>query len=120
VTIKRTIKNRITFITKPKCEFMSSHMGRRTLVTLLANKGVALTTIQEITGHEDIKTLIKYKKQEPDLIREAFEKVVEDEANDAAMQSLLKALANNADPEMMKEILEKLAAAQGNRKLRAV
>jgi integrase len=78
VTITRWIKGRKTHITKPKFEFMSSHMGRRTMVTILADRGVPLTSIQEITGHEDIKTLMKYKRSDPDQIAKAFEQGADD------------------------------------------
>ena len=43
-----------------KWKFMSSHMGRRTGVSLLANDGFPLTLLMEITKHEDIKTLMLY------------------------------------------------------------
>lgn len=88
VTIERIVKEQPTFITKPKCEFMSSHMGRRTLVTILANRGVPLTTIQEITGHDEIKTLMKYKRKDPDLIREAFETLAEPEQQGRTLRAV--------------------------------
>lgn len=45
----------------PKHEFMSSHMARRTFVTLMIEKGVPLTMIQKITQHSDLRTLLKYE-----------------------------------------------------------
>ncbi len=44
----------------PKYEFMSSHMARRTAVTLLLQRGVPITSVQVLTNHEDIETLMKY------------------------------------------------------------
>lgn len=81
VTIIRKVKNKKVKITKPKYEFMSSHMARRTLVTILADRGVELTTIQEITQHEDLKTLMKYKDRHgaQSAIKAAFEKLAEPE-----------------------------------------
>jgi site-specific recombinase XerD len=40
---------------------MSSHMARRTFVTLMLEKGVPITVIQKITQHSDIRTLLKYE-----------------------------------------------------------
>jgi len=47
-------------ITKPKYEFMVSHMARRTATTLLLESGMNITTVQILTNHEDIETLMKY------------------------------------------------------------
>lgn len=87
-TIMRTEKEQKVFITKPKYEFLSSKLGRRTLVTILADRGIPLTTIQEITGHEDIETLMKYKQQKPDLIREAFETLAEPEQQGRTLRAV--------------------------------
>ncbi len=48
-------------IRKPKYAFMSSHMARRTCVTILLQKGVPPTTIMKLTGHTSLKTLMKYE-----------------------------------------------------------
>jgi len=40
---------------------MSSHMARRTCITLMLEKGVAITTLQKLTGHSSVKTLMKYE-----------------------------------------------------------
>lgn len=48
-------------IRQPKHDFMSSHMARRTFVTLMLEKGVPMTVIQKITQHSDIRTLLKYE-----------------------------------------------------------
>ncbi len=49
-----------TTIKAPKYSFMSSHTARRTGITLLIEMGVPLPIIQKLTGHSDIKTLLKY------------------------------------------------------------
>lgn len=48
-------------IQKPKFEFMSSHMARRSFVTISLEKGVPITIVQKITQHADLRTLIKYE-----------------------------------------------------------
>lgn len=46
---------------EPKYYFMSSHLARRTAVSILLNVfGVPPSLVMEITGHTDIKTLQKY------------------------------------------------------------
>lgn len=58
----------------PKYEFMSSHMARRTFVTLTIEKGVPLTMIQKITQHSDLKTLLKYEGHNVKSLENAFDK----------------------------------------------
>lgn len=58
----------------PKYEFMSSHMARRTFVTLMIEKGVPLTMIQKITQHSDLRTLLKYEGHNEKSLENAFEK----------------------------------------------
>jgi len=66
-------KNEIT-IEKPKYLFMSSHMGRRTMVTILLSKGVPVTLVQKITQHSDIRTLMKYESGSTDSLIDALNK----------------------------------------------
>jgi integrase len=47
---------------KPKWEFLSSHCGRRTFVTLSLEKGMRAETVMAITGHRSYKTFKKYIK----------------------------------------------------------
>lgn len=44
-----------------KFKYMSSHMARRTFVTIMLEKGVPITMVQKITQHSDLRTLIKYE-----------------------------------------------------------
>jgi integrase len=53
------IKEHVT--KNPKYKFMSSHMGRRTFVTLMLEKGVPITIVQKLTQHADLRTLLKYE-----------------------------------------------------------
>lgn len=50
----------------------STHSTRRTLITRLANNGVAIRVIQAITGHRDLKTLARYIEVTPDQISAAL------------------------------------------------
>lgn len=72
--IRFNAKNEI-IIEKPKYDFMSSHMGRRTLVTILLSKGVPITLVQNITQHSDIRTLMKYESAGMDSLVDALNKV---------------------------------------------
>ena len=63
--------NEIEFL-QPKFEFMSSHMARRTFVTIMIEKGVPLTIIQKITQHADIRTLVKYEGHSESSLIAAF------------------------------------------------
>jgi integrase len=44
----------------PKYELLSSHVGRRTFITLSILKGIPTPVIQSITGHKDLKSFQKY------------------------------------------------------------
>jgi len=60
-------------IKKPKHSFMSSHMARRSCITILLQKGVAPTTVMKLSGHTDLKTLMKYENTSHDALVEALE-----------------------------------------------
>jgi len=75
VTLKRYSGKRMIEIKKPKYEFISSHCARRSFVTLLLEKGVPPTTIMKITGHTDLKTLMKYESTSDDAVVNALERV---------------------------------------------
>lgn len=59
---------------QPKYEFMSSHMARRTFVTIMLEKGVPITMVQKITQHSDIRTLLKYEGHGENALMESFKK----------------------------------------------
>ncbi|MDO1451028.1 site-specific integrase [Rhodocytophaga aerolata] len=46
----------------PKFELLSTHTARRTFVTLSLEKGMRPEEVMRITGHKNIKTLMKYVK----------------------------------------------------------
>lgn len=43
----------------------STHSFRRTLITRLSERGVDVRTIQAITGHQDVKCLLRYVEADP-------------------------------------------------------
>ena len=61
-------------IRQPKYAFMSSHMARRTFVTIMLEKGVPITVVQKITQHADIRTLLKYEGHSENAIFESLKK----------------------------------------------
>lgn len=73
VTIKRQSGKYRIEIKKPKHSFMSSHMARRSCVTILLEWGMAPTTIMQLTGHTDLKTLMKYENTGDDALVKALE-----------------------------------------------
>lgn len=50
----------------------STHSTRRTFITRLWEKGIDIHTIQLITGHTDLKSLIRYIQADPDRIKKAL------------------------------------------------
>lgn len=50
----------------------STHSTRRTFITTLYRKGVDIHTIQLITGHQDLKSLIRYIEVDPDRTSKAI------------------------------------------------
>ncbi|SOE21263.1 Site-specific recombinase XerD [Spirosomataceae bacterium TFI 002] len=46
----------------PRYELLSSHVGRRTFITISIAKGIPIPLIQSITGHKDLKSFQKYIK----------------------------------------------------------
>jgi len=61
-------------IRQPKYEFMSSHMARRTFVTIMLEKGVPVTLVQKITQHSDIRMLMKYESHSENALFESLKK----------------------------------------------
>ena len=75
IVIKRLSGKRIIEIKKPKYAFISSHMARRSCVTILLQKGVPPTTVMKLTGHSDLKTLMKYENTSFNELVKALETV---------------------------------------------
>ncbi len=62
-------------IDKPKHELVSSHTARRTSVSLLLAKGVPPTVVMKLTGHSDIKTMMKYERTTTELLEQSLQKI---------------------------------------------
>jgi integrase/recombinase XerD len=50
----------------------SSHSGRRTMITGLANKGISVRVLAEIAGHRSITVTQKYIDANPEMMRNAM------------------------------------------------
>lgn len=59
--------------TKPKYQFMSSHMARRTFVSLSIKKGMKPDVIMSITGHSTYRMMQKYLKIDEPTKREEMQ-----------------------------------------------
>lgn len=53
----------------------SSHSGRRTFITMLANKGTSVRVLQALAGHRHIGTTQRYIDVNEELMREAIERI---------------------------------------------
>jgi len=73
ITLKRQSGNQRVEIPKPKYDHISSHTARRSCITILLQKGVPVTTIMKLTGHTDVKTLMKYENTGDDALEDALE-----------------------------------------------
>lgn len=51
---------------------ISTHSTRRTFITTLYERGVDLLLIQQLTGHEDIKSMLRYVEKDPQRLKEAI------------------------------------------------
>jgi integrase/recombinase XerD len=51
---------------------ISTHSTRRTLITRLANNGTAVKVIAAVTGHRDIKCLMRYIEVRPEQVSAAL------------------------------------------------
>lgn len=61
-------------IGKRKYDFLSSHVGRRSMVTNLLSRNVPITLVQKLTAHSDIRTLMKYESANTDSLIDALNK----------------------------------------------
>jgi integrase/recombinase XerD len=56
-------------------EGASSHSGRRTFLTHLANQGIAIHLLKMLAGHRSISTTAAYLYSSPNLLKAAVELV---------------------------------------------
>ena len=61
-------------IEKKKYDFLSSHVGRRSMVTNLLSRNIPITLVQKLTAHSDIRTLMKYESASTDSLIDALNK----------------------------------------------
>lgn len=61
-------------IEKRKYDFLSSNVGRRSMVTNLLSRNVPITLVQKLTAHSDIRTLMKYESANTDSLIDALNK----------------------------------------------
>lgn len=75
-TIYRWAGNRRIKIEGPKHEFISSHTGRKTWITLALQSGMSAEHVMELTGIKDYKTLKHYRgKFEEEAVKKELEKI---------------------------------------------
>lgn len=75
VQLTRFQGSRRIIIDKPKHELITSHTARRTSVSLLLAKGVPPTVVMKLTGHSDIKTMMKYERTTTELLEQSLLKI---------------------------------------------
>ncbi len=72
ITIKRESGSRTITKSGPKYRFISSHVARKTCVTLMLERGYPIAIIRKITGHKDIETLMRYENVSDKAVIEAL------------------------------------------------
>lgn len=73
--IRRKIGSKLIERDEPKYNFMSSHMARRTCITLLLEKGVPATTVMKLSGHTDIRTMMKYENTSSNALKKSLNQI---------------------------------------------
>lgn len=75
IKVTRYVGNKEIITERPLYKFMSSHMGRRTCVSLLLNvENMPINQVMEITGHKDFKTLSKYLDKDKQALENSISK----------------------------------------------
>lgn len=72
VTKKRTSGKKLIETSLPKYKFMSSHIARRTCITIMLEAGIPPTTIMMLTGQTDIKTMMRYENTGEEALKLAL------------------------------------------------
>lgn len=62
VHLTKFIGNKRVEVTTPKYELLSTHVSRRTFITQSLERGLRPEIIMRITGHKDLKTMMRYVK----------------------------------------------------------
>lgn len=53
----------------------SSHSGRRSMITNLANSGTDLNSIRVLAGHESVQTTQRYIDTNPDMLADIMKNI---------------------------------------------
>lgn len=70
--MQREYNQKQVMIVKPKFKFVSAHTARRTCITHLLDDGMPPTTVMLLTGHSDLRTMMKYVGRNMDTLRRAY------------------------------------------------
>jgi integrase len=69
VQIVKYVGSKRIQLVKPKYELITTHTARQTFVTQSLERGIRPEIIMKITGHKDIKTMMKYVKITDNVVR---------------------------------------------------
>ncbi len=72
ISMARMISNLYKDAGKPNC---SSHSGRRSMITKLANAGTDLNSIRVLAGHESVQTTQRYIDTNPDMLADIMKNI---------------------------------------------
>ena len=70
---ERQVGRKKTRETKPKYELLTSHVARRTFVTMCLRRGMTDADIRSVTGHSATKVMLKYAKLDDDAKRKKMD-----------------------------------------------
>lgn len=72
VLIKDRIGNKVIETIKPLYEVITSHIGRKTFITYLLERGIPIQDVMVMSGHVDYREIRKYIKISREHIRESL------------------------------------------------
>lgn len=75
VTITNYVDGKRIYKAVPKNELISSHIGRKTFVSLAMEAGIAVEVIKKVTGHKDNRSFASYLNITDKLKQKQFEKL---------------------------------------------
>lgn len=100
ITVIELSGNNKVEIVKKKYELLTSHVGRRTFVTLSYQKGMRPFEIMKITGHTKYETFMKYYKLENiDVHKRFFESWEELQSKHTTIEIIKRLLTKNVSLE---------------------
>ena len=68
-----------TIVTKPLCDIISTHSGRKSFATMSLNKNIPLHTIMAVTGHKSLSSFQKYVAYNKSTISDVMKEKWDDE-----------------------------------------